>query len=251
MISDRYKDEIKKALFDFSGKYKYIALFTNPAFFVRKNLYYGIKHFAPAMKGKILDFGCGAKPYQHLFNKCTQYIGCDIESSGHDHSNEKIDQYYDGHCLPFENEYFDGVFSSEVFEHVENLDEIIIELNRVLKIGGYMLVTVPFIWKEHEVPYDYRRFTSFGIKKLLIDSGFMIIDYKKLTSSCEALAQLCISYIKEAVNDHTKKRFMRIIAQRILITPMIVGGIVFNTFLPKKDNLYIDNIVLCKKIGDK
>ena len=56
MLSDRYKDEIRKAQFDFSGKYKYIALFTNPAFFVRKNLYYGIKSFAPAMKGKVLDF---------------------------------------------------------------------------------------------------------------------------------------------------------------------------------------------------
>ena len=251
MLSDRYKDEIRKAHFDFSGKYKYIALFTNPAFFVRKNLYYGIKSFAPAMKGKVLDFGCGAKPYQQLFNRCTKYIGCDVEISGHDHSNEVIDKYYDGKHLPFENEYFDSVFSSEVFEHVENLEEIMLELNRVVKKGGYMLVTVPFIWKEHEVPYDYRRFTSFGIKKFLTDYGFEIIECKKLTSSFEAISQLRISYIREIVNDITKNRTVRIICQRIIITPMIIMSIILGTLFPQKDNLYIDNIVLCRKISDK
>jgi len=61
----------------------------------------------------------------------------------------------------------DGVFSSETFEHIFNLEEIIKEINRVLKKEGLLLATCPFLWPEHEVPYDYARYTSFAMKNLL------------------------------------------------------------------------------------
>ena len=162
----KYED-IKKAQFIFEGKYKTIAFWTCPFYFVRKHLYENIAEIAPLLKGSILDFGCGAKPYAELFVNCTKYVGMDIDVSGHDHSNELIDVYYDGKHIPFEDEVFDNVFSSEVFEHIANPEKILPEINRVLKNNGYMLATVPFIWNEHEIPYDFKRYTSFGIKELL------------------------------------------------------------------------------------
>ena len=51
----------------------------------------------------------------------------------HDHSYENIDVYYDGVNLPFDDESFDCIFSSEVFEHVLLLDEVLSEMNGVLK----------------------------------------------------------------------------------------------------------------------
>ncbi len=112
------------------------AIVTNPFFFMRYNLFKSIKHFVPQMKGKLLDFGCGRKPYAQLFTNCSEYVGCDIEVSGHDHENEDIDVFYDGEHLPFNGDVFDCIFSSECFEHIFNLEPIIQELNRVLKIGG-------------------------------------------------------------------------------------------------------------------
>lgn len=248
MLSDKYIDKIKKAQFDFSGKNGYIALFTNPFFFVRKHLYDNIKYFAPAMRGRVLDFGCGAKPYQELFKRCTKYIGCDIDVSGHDHTNETIDVIYDGKVLPFGNEEFDSLFSSEVFEHIDNLEEILSELNRVLKKGGYMLITVPFVWNEHEVPYDFRRYTSYGLKNVAKKYGFDIVKYKKSTSYIETVFQLVMVYIHSLSIEKVSNRGIRIIIQRLIICPIAVLGIIFSMILPHNDTLYADNIVLMRKI---
>lgn len=247
MFSDKRIDDIRKAQFDFSGKNGWIALFTNPYFFARKNLYDSISFFSPAMKGRILDFGCGAKPYQMCFNKCTEYVGCDIEISGHDHNNEAIDVFYDGKTLPFGDESFDSIFSSEVFEHVDNLEDMIPELARVIKRGGYMLVTVPFLWNEHEQPYDFRRFTSYGISKVLRENGFIIIDQKKCTTGVEALTQFFIAFLRGRVTKRTHNRTVIIVFQRLIITPIIVLGIIISLLTNKDETWYTDNVILCKK----
>ncbi len=109
-------------------------------YFIRTALYRKIKDFAPQMQGKMLDFGCGSKPYQSLFYNVKEYIGLDYDGEGHSHHNENIDVYYNGKVIPFENEYFDSIFSSEVFEHLFNIEEILPELHRVLKTKGKILV---------------------------------------------------------------------------------------------------------------
>ena len=74
----------------------------HPFFFIRKGLLKGIAQHAEKIQGKLLDFGCGSKPYQSLF-QVDEYIGVDYENSGHTHINEQIDVFYDGKHLPFEN----------------------------------------------------------------------------------------------------------------------------------------------------
>jgi len=46
-----------------------------------------------AIKGKVLDVGCGSKPYQDCFPLVSAYIGIDVEASGHDHENSKVDVF--------------------------------------------------------------------------------------------------------------------------------------------------------------
>src|SRR5205809_647343 len=103
---------------------------TYPAFLTRNRLLKKISVHAPALKGRLMDFGCGSKPYRSLF-EVEEYIGIDFENPGHPHFNEQIDVFYNGKQIPFADEHFDCVFSSEVFEHVFNLDEVIKEINRV------------------------------------------------------------------------------------------------------------------------
>ena len=97
----RYKAHIA---FDFSFPYNIGAFVFNPFFFVRRNLYRHIKKNAQIMTGEMLDFGCGSKPYRNLFRNVSDYIGLDIEQSGHGHEYEKIDVYYDGTHIPFEDD---------------------------------------------------------------------------------------------------------------------------------------------------
>ncbi len=104
-----------------------LGIFFNPFYFTRKELYNSIKGLAPSLGGKVIDIGCGTKPYKHLFTNSKSYIGVDIEVSGNGDNKNQVDIFYNGSVLPFENASIDHVFSSETFEHVFNLETIISE----------------------------------------------------------------------------------------------------------------------------
>jgi hypothetical protein len=93
----------------------YISVFINYNYFIRKSLLKTIVKYSDKITGKILDFGCGSKPYKSLFHNVIQYIGVDIENQSHDHTAEDIDVYYDGVTLPFTNAEFNAVLTSIVF----------------------------------------------------------------------------------------------------------------------------------------
>lgn len=113
-----------------------------------------------------MDIGCGASPYRDLFSP-DFYCGLDVKISGHDHTHSNIDLLYDGFNLPLRDTSIDGAFASEVFEHVFDLDGLLTEIHRIPKPGGFLLFSVPFAWSEHEEPFDFARYTSFGISHVL------------------------------------------------------------------------------------
>jgi len=221
-----------------------------PAYLTRKRLLEGVSKHAPVLKGKLLDFGCGSKPYRSLF-KVDQYIGLDIsDNPGHSHDGEDIDVFYDGKKIPFEDNYFDSVFSSEVFEHVFNLDEMLIEINRVMKLDGKILITCPFAICEHEQPHDYARYTSFAIKHLFEKNGFEIIEYNKVGNSVEVVFQLWLMYVHINISPLFKNIPIIRSAFR-LFTYLSLNSIalMLGRILPDRGNLlYLNNVVLCKKI---
>ena len=157
---------IKKCISEQNFNPGFMGIFTNPLYIIRKRLFQSIVSNKMYLKGKMLDFGCGKRPYEKYIS-VEEYIGLDIESSGHNHEEEKIDVYYNGRNIPFNDNSFDSVFSTEVFEHVFNLNVVTSEIYRVLKPSGHLLISIPFVWDEHEAPYDFARYTSFGIKSIL------------------------------------------------------------------------------------
>ena len=85
-----------------------LGAFVNPFYFARKGLVDAIAELAPQIGGKVLDVGCGSKPYRELFS-ATEYVGLDVEQSGHDHRHEDVDVLYDGKTFPFPDGSFDSV----------------------------------------------------------------------------------------------------------------------------------------------
>jgi SAM-dependent methyltransferase len=225
----------------------FLSIFINPFFFIRKGLLNGIKKYANNLNGCLLDFGCGSKPYKNFFN-VEKYIGVDIINRGHPHETEldEIDVYYNGNVLPFKDESFDSVFSSEVFEHVFNLEDMLDELNRVLKKEGTALFTVPFVWDEHEIPYDFGRYSSYGIKYLLEKHGLKVISLEKSTTYLETVFQLWSLYLFYKL--YTKNKYINIFINILFISPFTIMGILISGILPNNKNLYNNNIILVKKI---
>jgi len=220
---------------------------TYPAYLTRNRLLKSIAAHAPEMNGILMDFGCGSKPYKSLFS-VEKYIGVDFENQGHPHLNEQIDVFYNGRQLPFENEHFDSVFSSEVFEHIFNLEEILKEINRVMKKGGKILITCPFAICEHESPNDFARYSSFAIKYLLEKNGFEIIHQYKTGNNVETVYQLWIMYIHQHISPYLKKiPVIRSAFRFITYTGLNCLAMFFSKILPDRRDLYLNNIVVGRK----
>jgi len=221
-----------------------IGIFFNPYYIIRMRLLKGILLHKDEISGKVLDFGCGDKPYEDIFS-ANEYIGIDISESGHDNTNKSADIYYDGSKIPFGDNSFDSIFSSEVFEHIFNIDDILEELNRVLKQDGKMLITLPFVWFEHEIPYDYARYTSFGINHLLKKHGFEIISETKSSTYIETLSQMLIAYIYQTLIPSNIS--IKMILVPFLISPLTIISLIISKIAPAKKNFYLNNIILAKK----
>ena len=154
-------------------------LFVNPFYFARKGIWQFFYDNPMYITGKLLDVGCGSKPYRSFF-PAADYIGMEIHGSNH-----SADYYYNGKTFPFPDGEFDTVLCSQVLEHVFNPDEFLSEIRRVLKPNGKLILTVPFIWNEHEQPNDYARYSSFGIKHLLDKNGFEVLHQQKSTTGIQ------------------------------------------------------------------
>ena len=219
-----------------------LGIFLNPFYIARKSLLENIILHGKNITGKTLDVGCGTKPYEKYF-KSTEYVGLEIESTIH--QDNKADVFYKGEKLPFQKEEFDSVVTNQVLEHVFDPNLFISEINRVMKTGGTLLLTVPFAWDEHEQPYDYARYSSFGLKFLLENRGFEIITHIKSENNIKAIFQLMNAYIYKITRNN---KFIKIISTLLVMAPLSILGILLNLILPSNNDFYLDNIILAKKI---
>lgn len=221
----------------------WIGIFVNPFYFARAGLGRAMYQFAPILKGQLLDVGCGTKPYKEMFN-VDAYVGLDIDTEASRQRGD-ADHLYDGTSFPFADSSFDSLLCNEVLEHVFNPDEFLHEINRVLKTGGKLLLTVPFVWDEHEQPYDYARYSSFGLRALLEKHGFTILQHKKLGADATTLFQLANAYLFKISQGWPKfQKYGFTVTVMALINFL---GVVAGKLLPGNPDLFLDHVVLAEK----
>ena len=116
-------------------------------------------------RGKLLDIGCGMKPYGASFtDRVTSYFGIE-HSRRAGYRGHRADLCGDAARLPIADDSVDTVLCTEVLEHVPHPDLVFCEIARVLKPGGLLLLTAPFVFPVHD-PHDYLRFTAGGLRDL-------------------------------------------------------------------------------------
>jgi SAM-dependent methyltransferase len=225
----------------------WLSAIVSPDYIIRRGLFLAVSQLAPSVSGRILDFGCGSRPYESLFLNAAEYVGVDLQATGHDHIDSKVDVFYDGKTLPFRDADFDAVVSFEVFEHVFNLPEVLREIHRVTKESGHLLISIPFAWNEHEVPYDYARYTSFGISDLLRKNGYDVIDLRKTTTYLLATGQIFIGYLTHLA---PRARILRGFFQILFICPCTLATLALNAILPKRYEYFCNCVVLARRQTD-
>ncbi len=222
------------------------SLFINPYFIARYGLLNKIKVFAKNdFSGQIfLDIGCGGKPYQNLFLNLEKYIGIDVEGGGHKDEAKNVDKFYDGKIIPFSDNNFDVVICTQVLEHVEDPIFLLQEINRILKPGGKIFLTMPFVWNEHETPFDFRRFTRYEHIRVFEKAGLKIETIEATTGLFGVCGQLISAFIFEEINP--KKFIFKLLIAFLFCFPVQLIFIILD-FVFKNSWLTLDYVINAKK----
>ncbi|MBD3923749.1 methyltransferase domain-containing protein [Nocardioides cavernae] len=136
----------------------------------------------------VLDVGAGEAPYRELFS-AFDYRTTDWAGSFYTPSHG-VDYVAPAHDMPLDDDSVDAVVCTQVLEHVAEPVEVLVELRRVLRPGGRLIVTAPLTWYLHELPHDYYRYTAYGLRHVLAKAGFAEIDIHPMNDSPSTIGAL-------------------------------------------------------------
>ena len=126
-----------------------------------------VAKYSNRCQGKLVDIGCGNKPYMDYFTRVDKVFGLDI-------GDKAADVIANAKFLPVKGNSIDVVLCSQVIEHESEPEKIIAEIPRILKEGGVLILSAPQMGRLHGEPHDYFRYTRWGLKYLLESNGMKI-----------------------------------------------------------------------------
>lgn len=201
-------------------------------FYIKSSIYKFINSSKEILKGDFLDIGCGEKPYESLIRsnpKINSYAGIDLIGGKEYKQGIKPDFFWNGVTFPFEKETYDSAMATEVLEHCPDPQVTLKEIFRILKPDSPLVLTVPFIWPTHETPYDFYRYTPFGLRYQLEKAGFVDVRISCLGGWDASLAQVLGLWIKRRkMSRNNQKRLF------VIVKPII-------QFLLRKDRILESN----------
>ncbi len=148
-----------------------------------------------AASGVMLDYGCGGQPYKNLFlSKVSRYIGADVAAALGVELDVKIEP---DKPLPLADESVDTILSTQALEHASDVDFYLSECSRLLKDRGALILTAPMQWRHHEAPYDFHRFTRYGLIDYLGRHGFSVRSIQSCGGVYALLGQIWLNHLSE------------------------------------------------------
>lgn len=138
-----------------------------------------IKKYSTLYQGTVYDFGCGERPFESFFlNYADRYVGVDWSNTPHKLKADIVSDL--NHPLNIDSAVADVVISISVLEHLREPKVMLGEAFRILKPGGALILQVPWQWWIHEAPFDFYRYTPFGLKYLIQNAGFTEVSVEPL-----------------------------------------------------------------------
>lgn len=165
-----------------------------------------LRRIAPKARGRLLDVGCGDKPYEAIFRPyVTEYVGVEhrdtfeltsaAEPDPGTSGKRGPDVLYTGDRLPFPDGSFDTVLSVQVLEHTPRPAELVREMGRVLAGDGLLILMAPFQFRLHEQPHDYFRYSPHGLRELCARAGLEVIHVEQQGSLWSLMGHKLNSYL--------------------------------------------------------
>lgn len=149
----------------------------------------------PQASGTLLDYGSGGQPYRQLFEtRVERYVTADVAVYGNLQPDILLTPNQPIDCG---DSQFDTILSSQTLEHVQDPDFYLSECARIMKSNGTLLLTAPMQWRHHEVPYDYFRYTRYGLELLLTRHGFRLMSIKSTGGTFALIGQILLNFLNE------------------------------------------------------
>ena len=188
--------------------------FFNPLRLEQQSIHDALHQAQEFFEGMLLDLGCGEQPYLSLIQaKSRRYVGVDHNTS----YKKPPDVCADSLRLPFKDNTFDTVLSTQVIEHVTSPFEMIREAVRILKPGGHLVLTAPQVWPLHEEPNDYFRYTKYGLAALAEASNLKVVYIRERGGGIIAIGQL----IGTILHDKFGKHLITRLPMKLILAPCL------------------------------
>lgn len=119
--------------------------------------------------------------------------------------------------LPFPSGSFDIVYADQVLEHVFDMARAVKEIQRVTRVGGLIVIGMPFLYPAHGIPYDFNRLTPFGLRAVFRETESLL-----LTRDSGAFVALALQLDNRLINLFSN-RHARGVA--VILSRFLFGGI--------------------------
>lgn len=141
----------------------------------RANYEFFLKHIDPMPRHlTFVDLGAGALHFKDLFGQF-KYVGVDFKP--YPGVTIVADLTKD---VPIDSGTADIVMLSNTLEHIPNTGHLLQECRRIVKDGGTIVGTIPFLMRAHQMPFDFNRYTSVQLRNFLSDAGFSDVHIEPL-----------------------------------------------------------------------
>jgi len=172
---------------------------SSPTWVVRSSLARWLEEQAAELAGgpsvRVLDVGCGVKPYYPFFaGVASEYIGVDVVE------NPAAELIGSVEALPVDDASFDVVLCTQVLEHCDDPAQAVSELRRVTRPGGRVLASTHGVQVYHPSPVDYWRWTHEGLRRLFEQNAdWRSVSVTPAAGTASALAMLLGTYVEIAL----------------------------------------------------
>jgi len=234
----------------------------HPQYIIRKLQEEAVVEAEKYAKGNLVDIGCGRMPYRKRLDPLVDsYTGVDHPKVSKLYkSDKKPEVFADARKLPFNDNSFDIGLMFQVLEHVDDPEKVVNEAARVLKPGGFLIISVPFLYPLHDMPYDVGRYTKTALAGFVDRSNLYLVKIKSQGGFFDFLAVSLNTFLAKRIKDIILSR-LNLISCALLIFYVLISLpiILLNNFLslivrslcgrlPSYPNYFpLDYLVIAKK----
>jgi SAM-dependent methyltransferase len=174
---------------------------------VRSSLARWLQGEARSLEGgppvRLLDVGCGVKPYYPFFaSVVSEFVGVDVDDGPY------VDLRGTVEALPVDDASFDVVLCTQVLEHCDDPAQAVRELRRVTAPGGRVLASTHGVQVYHPSPGDYWRWTHAGLRRIFEENAtWSSLTVEPGAGTASGLAMLLGFYLETALR---KRRVARL-----------------------------------------